>query len=465
MFPARAMLKRLTTEKGQRHMPFRLPVERARKTWENVESSLWFIPSIFVSFAIALSFLLPELDRRVVDDISEYRRWIFFGTADAARTVLSAIGGSLITVISLLFSVTVIVLQQATTQFSPRVMRTFTSDRGSQIVLGIYVATFLYALLVLRQIRGEDAAIGEFVPLLSVTASLIFALICVGALIYFIHHIATLLQISTIIESVHEELLAAIDQLYPAQIGEPAVEDVDSLSEFRERYGDPATVIAAEQSGFLRSVDESALVDALPAEAWAIVHPHVGDYLIRGTTLVESGGAEIDDDRRQRVLAALVLDRQRSPTQDALFGIRQLVDIGLKALSPSIHDPTTAEQVISVLGDVLAALAGRAFPPRIRRVERDDRTHVLWLDRPGFGDYVDASFDQLRGVATGNIHVTLHLLDTIATVARQAPVDRRSSLLAQVEAISDAFEEGAFSGRDRWLMRERMSAAREVFSS
>jgi uncharacterized membrane protein len=90
---------------------------------------------------------------------------------------------------------------------------------------------------------------------------------------------------------------------------------------------------------------------------------------------------------------------------------------------------------------------------------------VLWLDRPGFGDYVDASFDQLRGVATGNIHVTLHLLDTIATVARQAPVDRRSSLLAQVEAISDAFEEGAFSGRDRWLMRERMSAAREVFSS
>lgn len=432
-----------------------MPFSRLTNWWENVRASLWYLPSLYALLAAGLSVAVPELDRRVADDIAGSREWLFSGSPSAARTLLSVIGGALVTVISLLFSLTIITVQQASSQFSPRIIRTFTRDRGNQTVLGIYIATFLYALLVLRQIRDETDSSAPFVPLISVTLAIALAVLCLGALVYFVHHVTTQLQASTVIERIHAELLDAIETLYPAALGEPLADAAESpagdldldLASFRARYPGPSLTVHATSSGFLRTIDEGAIADGLAGQRWAIVYPRVGTYVVRGTPLVELAaldGAERADALRR----AFVLDSQRSVAQDALFDVRQLVDIALKALSPSILDPTTAEHVIACLADALVELAGREFPPRTRLIGEEGARVALWVDRPAFDDYVHASFDQIRAVARDDLHVTTQLAGALEAVARAAPPDRVAPLQAQLDGIAWQLERVDADPRD-----------------
>jgi uncharacterized membrane protein len=418
--------------------PMRFAV-RVRSHLENIRASLWFIPSMLVALAFIMALTLTEIDRAAASsELAREREWLFSGTPSAARTMLSVIAGSLITVISLLFSITMLTLQQAATQFTPRVIRSFTQDRGNQIVLGVYVATFVYAILVLRQIRDSSAIGDQFVPVIAVTMAVILALVCLGLLVYFIHHSATVFQAATVIERVHQELLEAIDRLYPESIGVPD-EDVD-LDTFRDRrqYG-PTTTVLASSAGYLRAVDDRGLIDALPRSGWVIVYPQVGAYVLRGEPLVELGGGQdsaVDDEQVRR---AFVLDRQRTMTQDALFGIRQLVDIALKALSPSINDPTTAEHAIGCLANALAQLAQRALPSRERAVEYDNGRAclVLWTNRPSFAEMVDEAVSQIRRAAGGQPHVQRNLLMRLTAVMQQTSGERSTVLRQHLSAIAD----------------------------
>ena len=418
--------------------------EGVRSRWENVRSSLWFIPSLLMLVAGIGSVLIPELDHQIADDLTTERRWLFSGSPSAARTILSVIAGSLITVISLLFSITVLTLQQASTQFTPRVIRTFTRDQGSQLVLGVYVATFLYALLVLRQVRGEVAAAGEFVPVIAVTVAIMLAILCLGCLIYFIHHSATLFQAATVIERVHHDLLAAIDRLYPSAIGK-AVDDGDAvdLVSFRHKHAlGMGQVVPAPCAGFLRSIDEQALAGALPAGSWAIVDLPVGSYLLHGQPLVEIGSVpDGNADIGERLTQAFVIDQERTITQDALFGIRQLVDIALKALSPAISDPTTAEHAIGCLGNALMQLATRPFPSPERIVERGDEGSVtIWLARPTFEDYVEEALGQIERAAREEFHVLRQLKAILVTVARHTEGTRSFVLGRHIERVTSMIE-------------------------
>jgi uncharacterized membrane protein len=385
-----------------------------------------------------VALVLTEVDRGLSREFARERRWLFSGTPSAARTMLSVIAGSLITVISLLFSITMLTLQQASTQFTPRVIRSFTQDRGSQIVLGVYVATFTYAILVLRQIRDSTATGAEFVPVMAVTVAIGLALVCLGLLVYFIHHSATLFQASTVIERVHQELLTAIDQLYPKAIGS-AEEDVD-LDTFRSRHqhGRTMTVVSAS-AGYLRAVDDQALVDALARSSWAAVYPQVGSYVLSGEPLVEVDHGSDGTVDEEQIRQAFVLDRQRTMTQDALFGIRQLADIGLKALSPSVNDPTTAEHAIACLGNALAQLSQRSFPPRERAVTHDDGGSrlVLWMNRPSYAEMVEEAVSQVRQAARGQPHVQRHLLLTLTAVMHQTRGTRTTILRQHLAAITE----------------------------
>lgn len=162
---------------------------KLRNLWENVQSSLWFIPTVLVGVAVLVSSLLIEADVALAERDSLLIPWLFSGTADAARTLLSVVAGSLITVISIAISLTIVALVQASAQFTPRVLRQFTASRVNQVVLGTYTATFVYALLVLRTVRNGDE--GEaFVPALAVTSAVGLALLCLALLIFFIHHMS-----------------------------------------------------------------------------------------------------------------------------------------------------------------------------------------------------------------------------------------------------------------------------------
>lgn len=431
---------------------------KLQNLWENVRSSLWFLPSILVVLALIVSSLLIEFDVRLAERQSKLIPWLFSGTADAARALLSTIAGSLISVISIAFSLTIIALQQAATQFSPRVLRTFTASRVNQLVLGAYTATFIYALLVLRTVRSADQG-APFVPALSVTIAVGLALLCLGLLIYFIHHTSQALQVSVIIDQIRMDLIEQLEALYPTQLAEssddplPTHEIVDALPPA------PTCSIHAASTGFVRNVDEQALL-ALPLDyvEWLCVRPQVGQFVSRGSTLVVLIGVDSAPKHVDHVIQnAIVLDNERSLHQDPLFGIRQLVDIALKALSPGINDPTTAEYVLHHLGAALGGLATCQFPPNVQ-IAANGQTKIL-LNLPTWADYVEAAFNQIRREAQDDVQVTRTLLHVLAMLAERVPNDARAlPLQQQVASIRRSIEE------QEWSIDEQQQMTRLVDS-
>ncbi len=387
-------------------------IEHYKNVWHNIQSSLWFLPTTLGIAAVILSYILPSVDKNLPRQIAAHRGWLFYGSPSAARTILSTLAGSLITVIALLFSITMLTLQQASTQFTSRVFQNFTDDRGNQWVLGTYIATFVYCIMILRKVQSANGTVANFVPVLSITVAIVLALICIGLLVFFVHHSATLFQAATVIERIHHDLIDSIERNFQDDDGEPRSSD-DDMRAFRELYPEePRQRIHSQESGYLRTIDEDAVLAALPAGGWGVIPLALGQYVVQKSVLLEVGAAIEDEVRIRQIRTAFVLDNERTLPQDTLFGVRQLVDIAVKALSPGINDPTTAEHVISCLSDAVVRLGDRAFPSRILHEERDQQQGAvaLWLNRPTFDDFVAAAFTQIRRVAANDVSVTLHLL-------------------------------------------------------
>jgi uncharacterized membrane protein len=430
---------------------------KIQNIWENVSAGLWFVPSILIVAALLLSSLFIELDVILTHGQSPLVPWLFSGTADAARTLLAAIAGSLITVISIVFSITIIALQQAASQFSPRVLRLFTSNRSNQVVIGVYIATFIYALLVLRSIRSatEDPNSG-FVPALSVTAAMFLAVLCLGLLIYFIHHMAQSLQIGVVMNQLRHEVIHQIDTLYLAS-SDASLAPVEPERSLGRR--DTAYYVYADQAGFVRKINEAALLKAPFGPArWLWVRARVGDFIPYGGILAEIDDFnqdEQDDGLIKHIREAFVIDTVRSINQDPMFGIRQLVDIALKALSPGINDPTTAEHVLFHLGDALGRLAKRCFPPN-ERIDKSGRTHLIF-NQATWDDFVEAAFDQIRREAADDVHVTGTLLQVLHSLALCVPSGPRcDAIRQQVTQIRQSIGQQSFSPTDEAKLKWRV---------
>ncbi len=262
---------------------------RIGNVWENVRSSLWLVPALLSAAAAGLAALFLWIDE-VAPALGGARAWLFGGTADAAQTLLSAIAGSLITVVALAFSITIVAVQQASSQYSPRVIRNFIEDRGNKIVFGVYIATFIYALLVLRQIRAPSESIDAFVPALSITGALALAIVCMALLIYYIHHIATSLQVTTIAEEIAQGLRETIEHLYPTRVAEPLADEDDRSPALPD--APPSFAVTAREAGYLRAIDVDQLLGALDERvAFVRVRPQVGSSSSAASRWRRSGAA------------------------------------------------------------------------------------------------------------------------------------------------------------------------------
>lgn len=431
---------------------------RLQNLRENVSTSLWFVPSVLIVLALILSTILIEVDVALSTRRSPLIPWLFSGTADAARTLLSVISGSLITVISIAFSITILALQQASAQFTPRVLRQFTANRSNQMVLGVYTATFVYALLVLRAVRSADeSSDAGFVPALSITVAIGLALVCLGLLIFFVHHMSRSLQIAVIMDHVRHELIEQIDALYPSQLGHSTDQPSPTLIEIAIwDHTLPRTTVHADSAGFIRRIDQQALLNApLGDVRWLWVRPRVGQFITYGGVLAElDGETPLDDAVADQIRAAFIIDSEPSINQDVLFGVRQLVDIALKALSPGINDMTTAEYALYHLGDALGRLAERPFPASVRRI--DGRPTQVIFASPGWDDFVAAAFDQIRHAAEDDVHVTATLLRVLHDLALRLPRGERSrAIQRQVAEVRHRIEAGGCSPTDKAMLRER----------
>jgi len=379
------------------------------------------VPLVMVVGLMGLAVGLIAVEGVVPDDVLEAMPLLFGTAADGSRALLAAVAGSMITVAGTVFSITIVSLTLASSQYTPRVLQSFMRDRLNQVVLGVFVGVFAYSLVVLRTVRGGDE--DPFVPSLAVLFTLVLALVGLVFLIVFIHHTARSIQASYIITAVGRETLRSIDRLYPVLpdgdgggvSGAPAGAGADGL-DGGGSAGRRWWAVDADESGYLQEIDIQGLV-GLACERDAVVRLEhgVGEFVVRGVPVAcVLSVAAPSGEMASAVAEMFGVGRRRTPEQDVGFSIRQTVDIALRALSPSLNDTTTAVMCIDSLTEVLVRLAGREIPSSFC----DDGGCVRVLaDTPSFAWFVDESLDQIRGDAAGNAVVLGHLLRCLRTVA------------------------------------------------
>lgn len=405
--------------------------------WENLRDSFWFLPSLMVSGAVALSFATVRLDQMFPDQAWRASfGWTFSRGPEGSRAVLSAVSASMMTIASVTFSITIVALQLASTQFGPRLLRNFMRDRGNQIAIGAFIATFTYCLLVLRTVNGTDEA--SFVPHISVTVGLLLALASLGVLIFFIHHAAESIQAENVIGEVSRELDRAIDRLYPRGLGNqpPPKLASDSDTDLSEEPSSKSYSIAAPVSDYLQSIDVERIFQlAVKSDVRLHIDRRPGAFCYKGGSFIKAYPCErVDDQLEVALQKCFYFGSRRTLSQDIEFAINQLVEVAVRALSPGVNDPFTAVNCVDRLAAALCKLAKREFPSRVRT---DDNGAVrVVTDASSPSGIIDACFDQIRQAAEGNVSLTIRLLQAISEVGRQTTiVAHRKALRAQADAI------------------------------
>jgi uncharacterized membrane protein len=431
------------------------------KYWERLRSSFWFLPALMVGGAVALALATVALDEAVmVNDWLRSQHWVYAGGAEGASLMLGTIASSMITIAGVVFSMTLVALSLASSQLGPRLLRTFMRDRTNQVVLGTFISTFVYCLLVLRTIRRADEV--AFVPHLSVTIGVLFAIASLGVLIYFIHHVSVSIQANEVVARVAAELIQGVDHLFPQQMGSAGIDPaaVAFAAGPPDEFEREARPVASAEDGYLQYIDADALMTLATEQKMLLrLEKRPGQYVSMGCPLVTAWpGDRVTEPLEAAVNAVFVLGHQRSAAQDIEFAIHQLVEIAVRALSPGINDPFTAITCVDRLGSALRRLAQRDMPSP----NRYDEQGQLRVIAPAitFPDIVNAAFNQIRQHARSSAAVTIRLLQTIAVIAEA--VDRpedRAALHRHAGMIVRGAREALPEHWDRKEVEERYQAA------
>lgn len=399
--------------------------------WTRLWQPFWAVPMAFVVAAFALGLVLPAVD----SVLAEHVPFVFEGGPAGARSLLSTIASAMISVTGLVFSITMVVLQLASSQFTPRILGTFLQSRTTQVTLGVFTASFVYALTVMRSVRGDFEGGRAFVPQLSVTVAFVLVSASVAMFIAFIHHITRSIQVAHVVGDVGNDTVRLVRRLFP----EDASPDQDSTWEPRAGWA-LREVDTGDRTGHVTSLDHHRLA-GVAADHGVVIESlvSVGDFAVEGQPLLTihrtaGTAADADLDSLTEAAGPLVrIDRSRTLEQDAAFGIRQLVDIAERALSPGINDPTTAVQVLDQLHRVLRELVTRHDLPRMV----GDRT-VLLVHRPHrVADLLRLAVEEIAHYGRDSLQVPRRLegmlddLDRVAHPAHRAALrDVRASVLA-----------------------------------
>ncbi|MEO6033199.1 MAG: DUF2254 domain-containing protein [Burkholderiaceae bacterium] len=362
----------------------------------------WLVPATMVLVGVLGAVGLVNLDRSgVLPDWLLESAWLYNGGGTGARTLLGVVASSAIGVAGTVFSITIAALSLAAGQMGPRLLRNFTRDRGNQVTLGAFLGTFSYALMVLRSVRTQNE--GDFVPHLSLSVGILLAFLCVATLVYFVNHMASRINVDTVIELVSSEMQDAITRLGSS---EPSNAQMPWLA------ADGAGLVAQARRGYVSNVDAEALADWAAREKTVLrllVRP--GDYAFPGAPIAVCHPAVDDCDA---VGSALDLRAERISADDIEYAVRQLVEVAVRALSPGINDPHTAMSALDRLGAALCDLVPLHLPDGL--FQRDGRC-VLVLPAVDYDGLTDAMFHLIRQNAAGSATVLIRMLEVLTAVA------------------------------------------------
>jgi uncharacterized membrane protein len=380
---------------------------------EALRDSLWVAPVACVAGALGLAFATLAIDRGA--DTS----FAYIGSASSARSLLSTLASAMLSFTGLVFTITIVALQLASSQWSPRVMRTFLRDRSAKLALGTFVATFTYAFVVLRGISDT------FIPGVSLTVAIVLMLVSVGTFIHYINHIAHSLRVSSVIAAVGDEGRAVVERLMPAEPEgpPPAAPRLSAEPTVLANAHGPGTLVAYDETGLVRCGEEADCVIELAAA--------VGTFVAQGAALLRMHGdrSPASDPRE-----LLQLARERTAQQDAGFALRQLADIAIRALSPSVNDPTTAVQAIDRLYDLLRMIGTRPIPDG-RAADAAGRTRLLVPALPWEG-YVGLAVDEIMLLAGEQPQVRRRLSTAFDDLLAAVPPERRPPLAERREQLT-----------------------------
>lgn len=414
---------------------------------DSIRTSLWFIPLLMTGSALAVAQGLILLDQsqwlqsssavgRVSDRFGA--QWLFGAGAEGARTLMATIASSMISIAATVFSITVVALSLAAGQMGPRLLRTFMRDRGTQWSLGIFIATFAYAIVVLGVIEtgGLNA---PFVPKIAINFGVFLALVGLAVMIYFIHHVAKAIQAPEVIAVVGKELNSALAVRFPDP--RQTSDEQDAVPHFKLVAQLPAedhyAPVPSVGSGYVQFIDTQALTD-IATEAGVVIRLDCrpGHHLIQGARMASlSPPSQATEEWCDRIKGAFTIGSVRTPAQDVLFLVNQLVEIAQRALSPGINDPVTATTCIDQLGAALGRVAGCQMPKALH-ADAGGHLRLVFAQPDTFKLYLDAAFDPIRGFSRSSRQVSLCLTSLLAQLAQVVDSkEQKAALLAQTEMI------------------------------
>lgn len=400
--------------------------------WNYLNSTLWFTPTLIVLINILLALILIKLDS--ADDNKDIiQRFYLLGIgAEEARIMLSTIAGSMISIVGITFSMTVVTLALASSQYTSRILRNFMRNRITQIVIGTFIGIFAYCLIILCTIR--EGAGNEFIPNLAVLFAFLSALGGACILIFFIHHIASSIQASNILAAITNDTFSTIKKIYPENDKIESTKHIDIKEQLSKLTW---TSVLAKKNGYIQSIDVDHLKQLAVENKLVIRIEHkIGSFVADSTPL-----ASVSDDEKastaltQSIHSAFIFNRYRDLDQDVSFGIRQLVDIALKALSPGINDTTTAVMCLNYLTSIMVQLATKNYNSSYHFEENELK--LITKDH-NFKTFLDESFDQIRENAKENTAIILSIIHALHLIIGQTTdLNRLKALHEQLSWLEE----------------------------
>jgi len=386
--------------------------------WDNLRTNFWFVPFIMAFAAIFLCLVFLHIDRItgfVIPGVGK-------GNLESIRSLLAVLIGAIVTALSIVFSSTVVVLTLAASQLGPRLLRTYMRARSNQLLIGIFIAALFYnltALFIIGRLEGDSG-----IPNITVLGSFALSAATLIMLTYFIHHVARNIQAPNVILSVSNELKALILKTYPQQ--EDIPEPYKNTENWEKILPEKIYDIKLNRTGYIQAVDENGLLQkALEENVVIKTIQRPGDFVTAGDIIAHVyADHSLEEDKLSRFSDFFFLGENRTATQDVEFVMNELVEIALRALSPSINDPFTANTCIDRLAEGLTLVSGRVMPD-FHKFDDDGNLRII-LDQTGFKGLCKTAFYQIRQHAAGNVAVLIHLLESIGKIIKKldSPEDK-----------------------------------------
>ncbi len=431
-----------------------LPQRLRRLGWqrEELRTTLWLVPTVLVVASLGLFVITYAVDSAAYHHHLSYPFWIRTLSADAARQVLIAIAAAVITVVGVVFSITILALTLASQQFGPRMMRNFVRDVGTQLTLGVWVATFVYSVLALGSISAGSGPLGDFVPDLSVSVAEALLFVDVAVLIYFIHHVAKSIQLPEVIAGIADDLVSAVDLEFPTPAtasGSQATEASGAeLQRINHLLDEAGAAMPALDSGYLQFVAFGQLVQ-IAEDAGAVIRlsHRPGHFVVAGLPLGTVWPAAAVRTVEQALAHSHVTGPHRTLIQDPVFAIDQLVEIAIRALSPAVNDTFTALTCIDWLSAGLSRISGRLLSEGVY-LDRAGEIRLIEL-APSYERMVDRAFDKVRQAGGAMPAVVIRMLDALSRVVEHTVEPAQQEVLArQADMILRGAEAAGMEPKD-----------------